>query len=74
MPTTQVMGFTAEEPARKALFTFSAAKFKTLLIGPTPRVNVSADGPDLPWPNGADKQWWVVIATLDPIAGTDSSG
>lgn len=68
MSTTYVSGFATEEKARKALSTYVAGGFKAVIIGPTPVVSVHADGTDLEWPD-AD-EWYVVVATEDPMGAT----
>lgn len=63
---THVEGYPTLAAARQALFAYAALGFTTLLIEETPFVHVAAGG-DLPWPNAAGKDWWLVIATQEEV-------
>ena len=74
MPTTKVLGYTDREKAQSEAAQFSI-DHKVMIIGPTDRVvleKVNQDGTT--WTSGDAADFYLLIATKDPLVGPQPEG
>ena len=69
MAKTFVMAFTTSDEADAAVGEYSADGYRIVRIGPTDRIELSAEGGGiLHWKSGPSADWILVVATRDEVS------
>ena len=70
--TTHIVGFRDGQALRDGAASFQALGYKTVQVGPSKDVTDRPGGVVQDWPFDGTKEWFVLIATKDPITPPSS--